>query len=176
MTTVEINLKEGFLNNVLGNKEIQRTIANFDSGLSLLQPQVDSLLKEIYAKNCYLWPTDLEEQLQAFVDTDPYPSTIEDEFRKYQCILDELENAEKVIQINCIAIGLNEVYEEFLEHAQRWKRRLGEMLAEIYKDIFDELNDFIQDTECVLRRELKDEDDFTAAIECLLHVYQNSER
>lgn len=161
---------------MLGNKEIQRNIANFDSGLSLLQPQVDSLLKEIYVKNCYLWPDDLENQLQAFVDTDPYPSTIEDEFRKYQCILDELENAEKVIQINCIAIGLNEVYEEFLEHARKWKRRLAEMLAEIYKDIFDELNDFIQDTECVLRRELKDEDDFTAAIECLLNVYKNSER
>lgn len=172
----EINLKEGFLKNVLGNKEIQRAISKFDSGLSLLQPQIDSLLKEMYTNNCYLWPADLEEQLQAFIDTDPYPSSIEDEFCKYQHILDELESAEKIIQINCIAIGLNEVYDKFLDHARKWKRRLAELLADKYKDTYDELNDFIFDTECVLRRELEDDEDFTATIECLLNVYQKSER
>lgn len=164
------------MNNVLGNKEIQRSRSKFDSGLSLLQPQIDRLLKGIYKNNRYLWPDNLEEQLQRFVDTDPYPSSIEDEFCKYQQILDDLNCAEKIVQINCIAIALNEVYDEFLMHARKWKRRLAEILAEIYKNIYDELNDFIQDTECILRRELKDEEDFTAAIECLLHVYQNSER
>lgn len=161
---------------MLGNKEIQRAISKFDSGLSLLRPQIDTLLNDIYTKNCYLWPTDLEERLQEFVAADPYPSAIEDEFAKYQQILDDLEKAEKLTQINCIAIELGEVYHEFIEHAKAWKRRLAELLAEVYKDVFDELNDFIQDTECVLRRELKDEDDFTAAIECLLNVYSNSER
>lgn len=164
------------MNNVLGNKEIQRSISRFDSGLSLLQPHVDALLKQMYTKYFYLWPDDLEEQLQEFVDTDPYPSTIDDEFCKYQHILDELESADKVIQINCIAIDLREVYDEFIEHARKWKRRLAEILAENYKVTYDELNDFIEDTECSLRRELKDEEDFTAAIECLLNVYKNSER
>lgn len=174
--TDEINLKEGFLKNVLGNKEIQRAISKFDSGLTLLRPQIDSFLKEIYADHSYLWPNDLEQQLESFVHSDPYPSTIEDEFTKYQQILDELENDEKLTQINCIAIDLREIYGEFTEHAKKWKRRLAELLAEVYKHIYDELNDFIGDTECILRRELKDEDDFTAAIECLLNVYGNGER
>lgn len=172
----EIDLNEGFLTNVLGNKEIQRDISKFDSGLSLLKPQIDNLLKELYVKNCHLWPKDLEEQLQNFIDTNPYPSRIEDEFRLYQQILDDLNRAKKLIQIQCIAIELHDVYEQFIEYARTRKRRLAEILANISKDLYDELNDFIENTECILRRELKDDDDFTAAIACLLEVYKNSDR
>lgn len=164
------------MKNLLENKEIQRAITKFDSGLSLLAPEIDHLLKDLYTKNCFLWTDNIEAELKELVDSDPYPSPIEDMFVKYQKILNKLEQAKKLSQVDCIAIDLTEVYGEFIEHAKKWKRRLAEMLADIYKDKYDELNDFIEDTEIVLRRKLKDDDDFTSAVECLLNVYRNSER
>lgn len=172
----EIHLQQGFLNNVLGNKEIQRAISKFDGGLSLLRPQIDGLLKSVYTKYQYLWSDDLEQRVMKFVDADPYPSEIEDEFVRCQLVLDELDIVEKLTQINCIAVDLSEGYDRLSEYARNWKRKLAEVLANIYKDKFDEINDFIRDTDSILRRELKDDEDFTATIECLLNVYKNSER
>lgn len=169
-------MQQAFYKMMLGNKELQRTITKFDSGLSLLQPQIDSFLTDIYAKHCYLWASDTQHHIQEFVDTDPNPSAIEDEFTRYQHIFDQLKCAEKVSQINCIAIDLAEIYDHFIGCVIQSKKRLGELLAIIYKDKFDELNDFIENTEYVLRHKLKDDEDFMAAIECLLNVYQNSER
>lgn len=172
----DINLQQGFLKNILGNKEIQRAIAKFDSGLSLLRPQIDSMLKDIYTKNAYLWNEQIGAELQELVNSDPYPSAIEDAFFKYQQILDDLQKKEKLIQINCIAIDLTEVYDAYIKQAKKWKKELAHQLATIYRGKFDEINDFIHDIECIVRRELKDEDDFMAAIECLMEVYQNGDR
>lgn len=164
------------MNNLLENKDIQRARTKFDSGLSLLAPEIDHLLEDLYTKNCYLWNENIEDELTEVVASDPYPSPIEDVFVKYQTILKELEQTEKRAQVNCIAIDLREVYGECIEHAKKWKRRFAELLADIYKDKYDELNDSIKDTEIVLQRKMEDDDDFTSAIECLLNVYKNSER
>lgn len=170
-----IKLKQGFLTNVLANKDIQRDATKFDSGLTLIQPQIDKYLKEIYEKYLYLFD-DTDEEIQKFVDSDPFPSCIEDEFARYQRYLDDLKYAEKFIPINCILIDLTEMFGQLTEHVKASKRKLAELLAIVYKTHFDELNDFMEDTECVLKREIKDDEDFGAAIACLLNVYKNSER
>lgn len=172
----EINLQHGFLKNVLGNKAVQRAISKFDSGLSLLQPQIDTLLKLVDTKYQHLWTDDLNERVEAFVSAIPYPSEIEDEFVKCQSNLDALSNVEKLVQIDCIAVDLSQVYGQFSEYASKWKRNLAEALINIYKGVFDEIHDFIQENECVLHRQLNDEEDFTATIECLLNVYKSNER
>lgn len=170
----EINLQQGFSNIVLDNKEIQRAISKFDSGLSLLQPQIDSSLRSVCKKYQFLWSDDLEQRLAEFVDANP--SEIEDEFIRCQLILDEMENAEKQVRINCIAVDFSETYNQFSNYVSEWKRRLVKMLATIYKNIFDEIDDFIRNTDCILRRKLNNEEDFTAIIECLLDVHKNDER
>lgn len=169
-------LREGFFKNVNGNKEIQRAQSKFDSGLSLLQPQIDALLKDIFEKYSNLWDDDNERHIEEFIEMDPIPSAIEDEFSRYQQTLDELENTPKIAQVDCIAIDLSEIFEQFIEYARKWKSKLAERLATIYKGKFDEVNDFIGDTQIVLRRELKDEEEFTAAIECLVNVYKHIDR
>lgn len=174
---IDVNtLKEGFFKNVNGNKEIQRATAQFDSGLSLLQPELDALLQDIYAKYNFLWSNDNEPAIDKFIATDPNPSAIVDEFSRYQEILNDLERASKIAHIECIAIDMSEVFQQFTEYARKWKRTLAERLAHIYKERFDEVNDFISDTQTVLRRELKDEEEFTAAIECLINVYKHIDR
>lgn len=116
------------------------------------------------------------EEMQKFIHSDPFPTAIEDEFSRYQRILDDLHNADKFVQINCIYIDLTEMFDQLIDHIKASKRKLAELLAIVYKDNFDELNDFIEDTETVLRRDIQDDEDFGAAIACLLNVYKNSER
>lgn len=174
---IDVNtLREGFLKNVDGNREIQRAKTQFDSGLSLLRPEVDALLTDIYAKYCHLWADDNAIGIDEFINTNPIPTAIEDEFSRYQLILDELETASKIAQVDCIAVDKSEVFQIFTDYARKWKSKLAERLAIIYKEKFDEVNDFIGETQTVLRRELKDEEDFTAAIECLVNVYKHIER
>lgn len=169
-----MNLQQSFSNIVLDNKEIQRAISKFDSGLSLLQPQIDSLLRSVSKKYNFLWSDDLEQRLTEFADANP--SEIEDEFIRCQLILDEMENAEKQVRINCIAVDFSETYNQFSNYVSEWKRKLVKMLATIYRNIFDEIDDFIRNTDCILRRKLNNEEDFTAIIECLLDVQKNNER
>lgn len=176
-TKIDVStLREGFLNNVNSNKEIQRATAQFDSGLSLLQPEMDALLKDIYAKYCHLWADDNEIGIEEFINTDPIPTAIEDEFNRYQQILDELETTSKIAQVDCIAVDMSDVFQLFTDYARKWKTKLAERLAIIYKEKFDEVNDFIGETQTVLRRELKDEEEFTASIECLVNVYKHIDR
>lgn len=140
----------------------------------LLQPEIDRFLRKTYDTYCYLWSDEMEEMLKTFADTNPLTIEISDKFSSYDNITNDLQNANKIKNIDVIEIHMDDIFDEFIEYSKDWKETLGNYLSVMYKKKLSEFVTFISDVEFVLHRKLNDLDDVRVAMDCLRKIREHS--
>lgn len=170
----EVRHEKNYFKLMSEHKEIFRAMQSFNSGLSLLEPELNAFSKKLFEDHCYLWSTEVENSLKSFAESNPLAADIRDEFSNFDSRTEQLQNVDRTRVIGSFIIDLTEVYDDFVEYSKKWKSILGKLLSDIYVKKLKESIAYMDDIEFTLERSLNDFDDISNAMKCLENVRENS--
>ncbi|KAG5675719.1 hypothetical protein PVAND_005600 [Polypedilum vanderplanki] len=169
----ELIYPKDFFDIIGSHKDVTRYRISFDDGVLQLQPEIKKMLNRLYNEYKYLWVDDLENQIEAFVQSNPLTADIRDKLVLYDKITAEILKLNPVICFGILLIDRHKMIEVLEAQSKIWKKILGKKLCEYYRIILDRNVDFINAQNKILARELKDLDDCRIAMDCMKVIRDN---
>ncbi|XP_022821404.1 dynein heavy chain 8, axonemal-like [Spodoptera litura] len=148
------------------HKDIVRSVMALQGMMYMYKLDIEKRLKE-YEKFSYLWAEDRVQQLQAFVNLEPLNVQIKDMFCKFDAQTEEVVNLPERHVIGSIQINMERIKLALHLESVEWKRILGKLLGNAYKDRVEKLMQFIRDRMKTMNKKIKDLDDVRVAMMCL---------
>ncbi|XP_034837309.1 dynein axonemal heavy chain 8 [Maniola hyperantus] len=148
------------------HKEIVRAVMALQGMMYMYKPDIEKLLNGYY-RFAPLWAEDRVQQIQSFVDTNPLNVIIGDMFKKYESETDEVLNLPKRHIIGSVQINMDQITLALHIESIEWKRILGKLLSQAYKERVLKMMQFIKDRMKTMGKKIKDLDDVRVAMLCL---------
>ncbi|XP_037867099.1 dynein axonemal heavy chain 8 isoform X4 [Bombyx mori] len=148
------------------HKDIVRSVMALQGMMFMYKPDIEKLLKT-YSRFSYLWAEDRVQQVQDFVDSNPLNVIIRDMLKKYEGQTEEVLNLPERHIIGSIEINMDNIKLALHVESVEWKRILGKLLSQAYKERVIKLMQFINDRMKTMGKKIKDLDDVRLAMMCL---------
>jgi hypothetical protein len=105
----EIRHDKNFHNIIENHKEVLRYRMGFDGGIMQKEPDVANFITKLFNDYEFLWATDREDQIEAFVSQNPLTADIRDRLKLYDQITSDIESMERVILFGPIRINMGKL-------------------------------------------------------------------
>ncbi|KAL0851104.1 hypothetical protein ABMA28_006975, partial [Loxostege sticticalis] len=148
------------------HKDIVRSVMALQGMMYMYKPDIEKLLKS-YGRFAHLWAEDRVQQVQDFVDSNPLNVIIRDMLKKYENQTEEVLNLPERHIIGSIEINMDSVKLGLHVESIEWKRILGKLLSQAYKERVIKMMQFINDRMKTMGKKIKDLDDVKFAMLCL---------
>ncbi|XP_028156116.1 dynein heavy chain 8, axonemal [Ostrinia furnacalis] len=148
------------------HKDIVRSVMALQGMMYMYKPDIEKLLKG-YGRFAHLWAEDRVQQVQDFVDSNPLNVIIRDMLKKYENQTEEVLNLPERHIIGSIEINMDNVKLGLHVESIEWKRILGKLLSQAYKERVIKMMQFINDRMKTMSKKIKDLDDVKFAMLCL---------
>ncbi|KAJ8735702.1 hypothetical protein PYW07_007322 [Mythimna separata] len=151
------------------HKDIVRSVMALQGMMFMYKPDIEKLLKG-YGRFSHLWAEDRVQQVQDFVDSNPMNVLVKDMLNKYEGQTEEVLVLPDRHIIGSIQIDMGNIKLALHLESVEWKRTLGKLLCQSYKDRVMKLMQFIKDRMKTLGKKIKDLDDVRVAMLCLERI------
>ncbi|XP_060805314.1 dynein axonemal heavy chain 8 [Amyelois transitella] len=148
------------------HKDIVRSVMALQGMMYMYKPDIEKLLKA-YGRFAPLWAEDRVKQVQDFVDSNPLNVIISDMLKKYEGQTEEVLNLPERHIIGSIQINMEKIKLALHLESIEWKRILGKLLSNAYKERVLKMMQFINDRMKTMGKKIKDLDDVRVAMLCL---------
>ncbi|XP_026319440.1 dynein heavy chain 8, axonemal-like [Hyposmocoma kahamanoa] len=155
-----------FFRLVSEHKEIVRSVMALQGIMYMYKPDIEKLIKN-YGRFSHLWVEDRVQQVQNFVDSNPLNVIIRDMLKKYENQTDEVNNLPARHIIGSIEINMDNIKLALFLESIEWKRILGKLLNQTYKERVVKMMQFIRDRMKTMGKKIKDLDDVRVQMLCL---------
>ncbi|XP_045464438.1 dynein axonemal heavy chain 8-like isoform X2 [Harmonia axyridis] len=158
--------EENYHKMVTENKEIVRVFMSLQGIISLLQPDIKTIISE-YLKYSYIWAEDRDDQIEQFCDSRPLTVEIIERFQKYAEEVETLKTIPDYEVVGPIKISLENFKLAVIIESNAWKNILGTKLVERNKQKLNGIVDFIKAQEKIMIKPIRDLDECRVALLCL---------
>ncbi|KPJ08753.1 Dynein heavy chain 8, axonemal [Papilio machaon] len=148
------------------HKDIVRAVMALQGMMYMYKPDIEKLLQG-YNRFAHLWAEDRVQQVQSFVDSNPLNVIIRDMLKKYESQTEEVVNLPPRHIIGSIQIDTDNLKLALHVESVEWKRILGKLLSQSYRERVLNLMQFIKDRMKTMSKKIKDLDDVRVAMMCL---------
>ncbi|CAH0727356.1 unnamed protein product, partial [Brenthis ino] len=148
------------------HKDIVRAVMALQGMMYMFKPDIQKLLNG-YTRFSHLWDENRVRKVQDFVDTNPMNVIIRDMFKQYENQTEEVLNLPERHIIGSIQIDMEKIKLALHIESVEWKRILGKLLSQAYKERVLKLMQFIKDRMKTMSKKIKDLDDVRVAMLCL---------
>ncbi|CAH0592601.1 unnamed protein product [Chrysodeixis includens] len=148
------------------HKETVRSVMALQGMMYMYKSDIEKLLKS-YGRFSYIWAENRTQQIHDFVDSNPLNVVIKDTLNTYESRTDEILALPERHIIGSIQINTERIKLALQLESIEWKRTLGKLLCQAYKERVTKLMQFINDRMKTLNKKIKDLDDVRVAMMCL---------
>ncbi|XP_036143732.1 dynein heavy chain 8, axonemal [Monomorium pharaonis] len=166
------NLPNTYFQSVFDHKDIIRSSMSLQGLILILRDDV-SKVGNSYLRYSYIWAENRNEIIQSFIDSKPLLQEIKEKFLEYEDLMTEIKNLPDRHILGPLQINTDKLKLAFLVEANAWKKSLGILLSNKYKEKLRKITDYIFDKNKVLARHIKDLEDVRVAMKCLGEIRDN---
>ncbi|XP_018316536.1 dynein heavy chain 8, axonemal [Mycetomoellerius zeteki] len=169
VTLLDKNLRNTYFQSVSEHKDIIRSSMSLQGLILILRDDV-SKVGNSYLRYSYIWAENRNDIIQAFIDTKPLIQEIKEKFMEYEDLMIEIKNLPDQHILGPLQINTDKLKLAFLVEANAWKKSLGVLLSNKYKEKLQKITDYIFEKNKVLSRHIKDLEDVRVAMKCLAEI------
>ncbi|XP_018374249.1 PREDICTED: dynein heavy chain 8, axonemal [Trachymyrmex cornetzi] len=169
VTLLDKDLRNTYFQSVSEHKDIIRSSMSLQGLILMLRDDV-SKVGNLYLRYSYIWAENRNDIIQAFIDTKPLIQEIKEKFMEYEDLMIEIKNLPEQHILGPLQINTDKLKLAFLVEANAWKKSLGVMLSNKYKEKLQKITDYIFEKNKVLSRHIKDLEDVRVAMKCLAEI------
>ncbi|XP_018342058.1 PREDICTED: dynein heavy chain 8, axonemal [Trachymyrmex septentrionalis] len=169
VTLPDKDLRNTYFHNVSEHKDIIRSTISLQGLILMLRDDV-SKVGNSYLRYSYIWAENRNDIIQAFIDTKPFTQDIKEKFMEYEDLMIEIQNLPERHILGPLQINTEKLKLAFLVEANAWKKSLGVMLSNTYKEKLQRITDYILEKNKILSRHIKDLEDVRVAMKCLAEI------
>ncbi|KAJ8670776.1 hypothetical protein QAD02_002035, partial [Eretmocerus hayati] len=165
-------LPESYHEFIVDHKEVMRSSMSLQGAMLVLKDDI-ARISNIYLQYSYLWSETRNQQIKEFVKGQPPLYEIREEFNKYEDLFVEIDNIPPIHIIGPLRINTNKMKVGLMTEAKSWKKILGSILSDTYREKLKVITDYIAGKNKVLIKPIRDLEDVRVAMKCLAEVRED---
>lgn len=169
----EVRHEKNWFKIISEHKDVKRYKLSFENGVMQLESKVNSTLSDLYKQYNFLWDENKEEIINNFIASEPLIPDIRCMLLHYDNTSESIAKLDQKFCIKTIEVDCESMINLLVEEAKTWKFILGSKLSAIYREILDEMVEFINKQTKVLSRKVVDLDECRIALNCITLINEN---